>query len=430
MSQDLEATKRGAKPIARLEPFAPNPPETLPVEPLGLTARPGSLSAPEAAPAPPRPVARPMPVVGGATPAPNLPTLHPRPNWLPPEPPNKPLTPPRPPFLQEKPPTPEIPRPTPRPAGPLTDPVRPAFTQTSRSPTPPKPLSRPADALAPTSVPKTVLPRPAPPVPSEIAAPKPPQTKADRHQKVVAIVLAAALVLAGGGGALWWFWIKPASSTPPVDGQPQPPPPQPVTAPTPLLPGLTAQNVEVASVTDIPQGVDRLLGSLAAGAANQVVSVKIKGADAARYATAADIMDGYRLRIPEQIRPDITDLNLIWHGQSEILSAQPIPERSRFGLVVKLQSLANATTNLRAWEQTMPADLDRYLRVGRFGTASGQPEWHDSDYRGIQIRYANFPLADQTVDYVIISGDNLLLVATSRESMYGLIDAALTYRPQ
>lgn len=168
------------------------------------------------------------------------------------------------------------------------------------------------------------------------------------------------------------------------------------------------------------------MGSLAAGTANQVVFVKIKGADATRYATAADIMDGYGLRIPEQIRPDITDLNLVWHRQSEILSARPIPERSRFGLVVKLHSIANATTNLRAWEQTMPADLDRYLRTGRFGPAAEQPGWHDSDYRGIQIRYANFPLADQSIDYAVLSGDNLLLIATSRENMYGLIDAALS----
>ncbi len=430
MSQDLEAVKKGAKPTARLEPFAPNPPETLPVEPLGLKARPSPLSAPATAPTQLRPVTRPMPVADGATPAPSRPTPPPRPTWLPPEPPSRPTAPPMSPVVQGKTPTPEVPRPAPRPAGPLTDPVRPAFSQTPKPPPPPRPLSRPADALAPTDVPRPALPHPAPPIPPEVATPKPPQTKADHRQRVVAIILTAALVLAGGGGALWWFWIKPAPSTPPVGEQPQPPQPPPIIAPTPLLPGLTVQNVEVATVTDIPQGVDGLLGSLAAGASNQVLLVKIKGVDAARYAAATDIIDGYGLRIPEQIRPDITDLNLVWHGQSEILSAQPIPERSRFGLVAKLRSIAGAPASLRAWEQTISADLDRYLRIERFGPAAEQPAWHDSDYRGIQIRYANFPLADQSIDYVILSGENLLLIATSREGMYGLIDAALAYRPQ
>lgn len=69
-------------------------------------------------------------------------------------------------------------------------------------------------------------------------------------------------------------------------------------------------------------------------------------------------------------------------------------------------------------------DLERAaLRVGALlgHEAEQGAAFADREYNGVQVRYVNFGSPARSVDYALL--DNLLLVATSRESMFALIDA-------
>ena len=58
-------------------------------------------------------------------------------------------------------------------------------------------------------------------------------------------------------------------------------------------------------------------------------------------------------------------------------------------------------------------------------TGTEVKEFLDTNYNGVSIRYKNFPYADKSVDYAIVTalnGKNYLVITGSREAMYGSID--------
>lgn len=331
-------------------------------------------------------------------------------------------TPPTPPATQ-KPPTAGPPAP-PRPAAPLTQPVGPAFSPPPQPPhpiIPPPPAAAPKPAMSPVTPPTPKPPTAPQPAQPQPAAPRAPTLGANRQKLILASSAVAVVVLAAAGGALWWFKFRPPTVTPP------PPPPIVEPAePTPIVTNMAVLRIEANAPAGIPAAVTSAWSNNGRGGVFDTAFVKIVPPDGARrYATAADIIASYPLRIPAVIREDITGLNLLRFTQTEFLTPSRgslLPDR--FGIAITFAAAPHPETIL-TWENTMVSDLESYLDLSRFNAGPDLSSWRDSTYREIAVRYMNFALPDQSFDYAFLPAKNLLLIATSRESMYALIDAVL-----
>jgi hypothetical protein len=74
------------------------------------------------------------------------------------------------------------------------------------------------------------------------------------------------------------------------------------------------------------------------------------------------------------------------------------------------------------WEKVLPDDFLKVHTLWKRGKKAS-PEFLDCldlRYSDVPIRYTNFPVPDLSIDWAIY--DNVLLITTSRESMWQSID--------
>ena len=103
------------------------------------------------------------------------------------------------------------------------------------------------------------------------------------------------------------------------------------------------------------------------------------------------------------------------------------PVEQRLALVVGVKDLAMATTWLTAWESNMAKDLSNLFKLG---ANTNNIVFKNNSYRGLNIRYANFTQPDRSIDYVVVravNGKTYLVIANSREQVYGVIDNLLGF---
>jgi hypothetical protein len=124
-----------------------------------------------------------------------------------------------------------------------------------------------------------------------------------------------------------------------------------------------------------------------------------------------------------------SDFLALAYGQSEQFSdvgvrtdlVTPVPK------VVFIFEITNASSTnqaMRAWESaTLPtasAALFGYDAAKRLVAG-----FSEGIYRTIPVRYLNFPYADKSVDYAIVTASNnknYLVISSSRESIFFVID--------
>jgi hypothetical protein len=122
------------------------------------------------------------------------------------------------------------------------------------------------------------------------------------------------------------------------------------------------------------------------------------------------------------------DWILMSYGQQEVFDEAgtvftdaPVTQRI---IIVAEVSDASATNQLMtAWETSGLASAD--LLFGVSLERRGMPQFSSGSRMTIPLRYLNFPYADTSIDYGIVlasNGKNYLVITTSRESMYWVID--------
>ncbi len=92
---------------------------------------------------------------------------------------------------------------------------------------------------------------------------------------------------------------------------------------------------------------------------------------------------------------------------------------NRAGFVVQIIDHEVLKAGLRDWENTMKEDLELMFLEQELDESTTE-EFQDNIYRDIDIRYLNFPDPSLTIDYAIV--EDYLVITTSRESMYVVID--------
>lgn len=94
-------------------------------------------------------------------------------------------------------------------------------------------------------------------------------------------------------------------------------------------------------------------------------------------------------------------------------------EGVRSGLVIGAENIDNLKISLRNWEELLSWDLKPMF----FGAETGgliTENFQDGIYKGVNIRYLNFSDFSFAIDYAVVR--NYLIIATSKESMRGVID--------
>lgn len=111
------------------------------------------------------------------------------------------------------------------------------------------------------------------------------------------------------------------------------------------------------------------------------------------------------------------------------LSASPFSgsqNEGRLGLIAKFKDsadLAGAIKDLKNFEPSLLKSAGA-LFLGKNINLSAADSFSDNDYLGIAIRYVNLAGPELSFDYAIV--EKMLLIATSKESMYAAINRILT----
>ncbi len=107
-------------------------------------------------------------------------------------------------------------------------------------------------------------------------------------------------------------------------------------------------------------------------------------------------------------------------------AAQDSTADKRIGLIVEVADEFQVGNQMESWEASLAKDFQVFFGL----PAQNKISWLDNTYRGVAIRYANFPNPGRAIDYAIIhaiDGKDYLVIASSREQMYGIIDTLLGF---
>lgn len=291
-------------------------------------------------------------------------------------------------------------------APPASLPVLEPAKKPERPPKPPKPPK----SLKPTKaiIPKAPLPKP--------------------RLKFALIGLGIVIVIGGAGGFLyWWNYLRPI---PPaathyecrdlqcvsIEGEGEDrcqtnEDCQPVAPVEPIVPDSLIA-VDETETIELTIGQESLLvDKLKSAAAREQplntfkrILVKLVNQTDKHYADLGVLISSLGASLPENVSLE-ENYTLFFYSQLE---------GNRLGLVIDTEENLN--------EETIVDDLKPLLLKDET-LAPFTKEFQDNAYQDIAIRYINFPNPDLSIDYAVV-GDKLV-IATSRESMYAVIDALL-----
>ncbi len=99
------------------------------------------------------------------------------------------------------------------------------------------------------------------------------------------------------------------------------------------------------------------------------------------------------------------------------------PEKSylRLGLVFKSKSSFDIFAPVRSWETDMQRNLEPIF-MGVFGIYDPEKQFNDDRYDNFNIRYLRLGVVDVALNYAIDDDKKFLLITTSKQDMFNLID--------
>jgi hypothetical protein len=151
------------------------------------------------------------------------------------------------------------------------------------------------------------------------------------------------------------------------------------------------------------------------------VLVKLVSPVEKKYARLDTLLSSLGITLPISIRQSIATSTLERENHTFFFYSQP--EGNRLGLVINMKESSTLVQDLKTWEESMIANL-RPLLLRDDVPAAATQEFQDNTYREIAIRYINFPDPSLTIDYALVA--DKLVITTSRESIYAVIDALLS----
>lgn len=247
------------------------------------------------------------------------------------------------------------------------------------------------------------------------------------------ILIAGALVV---GGVLYWYFVLRIPAPEVVLS----PTPTPILTPTPVIKNLgdvfkgAPVNFEIAVSVNfsIGQSFKAFVSTLSI-ANNEFSKINllenIEGA-----LVPLNFLDVFGMDLiayPPALKDNVVDSIIGVYGQSEIFNKDGgrdfiAKSLKKTAFVARIKDEVAVQSAMKSWEITIAKDLADYLLIPDTSKETNA-SFLDNTYRGVPIRYMNFPFPDITVDYAMVeaAGQSYLVIAGSRESIYAAIDVLL-----
>lgn len=246
-------------------------------------------------------------------------------------------------------------------------------------------------------------------------------------RNIIILVVALALI----GSLLWYFLLRSGPAE--VVYTPTPTPtktatPTPTATPKPItLENYFATKSSVSFVADNTFATKFSNSLKTIPAANNIGDVGLytlyNPANKQRYGFA-EFASGVSINPPKGLASLIDDQNLY------LTAVKKLNGKEGIGFIVKLNNSIGALDTLKTWESTM---LQEFKKPFVFDPTKAQlKQFSDNVYRGVALRYINFPNPDTTIDYALITATNnqkYLVIVNSKEHVFTIIDK-LTSMPK
>lgn len=226
---------------------------------------------------------------------------------------------------------------------------------------------------------------------------------------VIALVLVAGLV--------YWFLFAIPKLTPPpaVEVEEEEEKPLELTKPAPLIPVQRQIIIELEEGQDLATELKGEIGAEVPAGLSQILVYK----DSLTPLSLEKVFEEFDLTVPQPLINNLGKVyTLLLFTQEEFLTATGTP--SRLGFITEVKNTTVSSQTMKLWEETMARDLKEFYLAPRGKQVT--EEFMDNIYKNVDIRYLNFPRRDITIDYALYSEENWLILTTSREFMYRIID--------
>lgn len=237
---------------------------------------------------------------------------------------------------------------------------------------------------------------------------KPVKLKKPRKKFILIIII--IIILAGGGFGLYYWLSQPSTTV-------TPPPAPSLIKPSPLVP----TDKEIIIKLEAGQNLLAELKTFVSASlpkSSQILVYDQTSDKPLEPIMLKDLFQKLGIQAPEKILTNLKD-----NYTFLIISHQGL---TRLGLIAQTayQQEQDFSVDFKSWEETMSQDLEPLFLV-----SAGQPAsatFTDNVYQETNIRYLNFPSPDLTLDYAFWPAKNYLLLATSRQGIYTIIDKLIT----
>ncbi len=294
---------------------------------------------------------------------------------------------------------------------------------------PPKVTLGPAERTKPLEIPKPEKPETPRPGFPKFEPPSLPIPKKGIPFSPRFIIIILVLLVIGAGA---WFFLSREKEelvvftpTPTVT-------PTPMVTPFRLSELITGINqITIPSTQNFETALKNSLNSIVPGA-GQFAVISIADENGNKY-SLSQIFQRIEITSPSRITENLeaNDWLMVVYGQTETYSqagnlvfSPPENPMPKLGLIAKSTDQNLLRSALNSWEITMTDDLKNLFNLD--STKASSETFLNNIYRGVDIRYRNFPFADQTIDYAIVFlpefNNSYFILANSRESIYSAID--------
>ena len=230
-------------------------------------------------------------------------------------------------------------------------------------------------------------------------------------RKILRLVSIAIVVIAViGGGAYFYFKNKTVEPTPVITPKAEPQLSNALISleQTKIL-SLTGQNtilqlLREEAKTEQPLQTLKRIGILKTSSAGETTD----------FLTLSDILQGLEIPVSPYVFSELKNsYNLLMFNQKE---------GKRLGLIIEAENPENLKGQMKNWESTMLNDFKNFYLAQLPGQAASK-NFLDDNYKNVIIRYKNLPFSTLTLNYTVLG--NYLIIGTSKESIYSIIDRIL-----
>ncbi len=271
----------------------------------------------------------------------------------------------------------------------------------------------PVSPSAKRSKPPKELPKASKPKPSK--PPKLPKSKKKKsfniRKVLIPIIVVAIILLAGGGTYYWWNYLRVPKEEESKAEKPE------LEIPVSLIEVDGTEIIETDQEEALFEKLKEKTSQVREEGTFQRILIKKISPEKDHFLSFQEIAEILYINIPYNILNKFTAEHILFICNQE--------EGNRLGVLIKMLENEDAIyyekpyMRVNEWEETMEADLKPIFLDQKLGEPAAEG-FQDNIYKDIDIRYLNFPDPSLTIDYAVVG--EYLVITTSKESMYGVID--------